>query len=68
MKVTVEFIIKSFDIVDSKKWNQKLLKSEYSLAPQTANWQYTLKEIFNSEPCFISVIDSKGELLGQLSG
>lgn len=64
----MEFVTKSFDNVDYSIWNKELLKSESSLASQTANWQYAFKENYDAEPYFISVTDSNGELLGQLAG
>jgi len=54
--------------VDFEQWNKELIKSNYALASQTANWQYAFKEIYNSEPFFIYVYDEQKTLLGQLAG
>jgi len=57
----------SYDI-NSKEWNNELLKNQASTGYQTSNWQETYKRTYDSKPFFITISRPNGKLLSQLGG
>lgn len=53
--------------VDNKLWNKKLEENEKALASQTAECYHPHKLTYNSKPVYVSVKDSSGNIVGQLS-
>lgn len=54
--------------VNSKQWNNELLKNSTSTVYQTSNWQNIYKQTYDSKPFFITISKPNGKLLSQLGG
>jgi len=61
------FTVEISSDVQEKDWNKSLEKNEKSYAHQTANFIRIFKEAYSSEPIFIKVQDSKGNIAAQLA-
>jgi lipid II:glycine glycyltransferase (peptidoglycan interpeptide bridge formation enzyme) len=54
--------------INSKEWNNELLKNPTSTVYQTSNWQNIYKQTYDSKPFFITISKPNGKLLAQLGG
>lgn len=54
--------------VDVKDWESQLSRSVASTTYQVPAWQEVFKDVYGSEPIFITATDPKGKILAQLAG
>ena len=63
----MDFKIEISSNVDEKEWNSNLIKNNSSTVYQIPEWSAIYKESDDSKPFFITVKNSKKEIVGQLS-
>lgn len=58
--------VKHSGIIDFKFWDSKLLENDSSTVYQTASWPLVYS-VYDSKPIYISTVNQKGDLVGQLA-